>query len=253
MNTYPILLDLFLSGLTIYIILIGIYFIIGGIIEKFVAKHPALKIQKGKIILRKDEVLDIKQSVISLLSISFFIALGYTLQKHGYSLFTPQPLSLRGIIIEYPLYFILSLILLDTWFYWMHRLIHIQPLFKYVHAWHHRQSLRTPSTWANNSDTLLDDLFLQSYWIFAFTLLPFPPIVLFLHKIYDQITGMMGHSGYEISGGLPLKFKFLVAVVHHDQHHSSVKYNFATHFSWWDRIAGTLHPDYDNQSHSFKR
>ncbi|MDI9819340.1 MULTISPECIES: sterol desaturase family protein [unclassified Legionella] len=253
MTTPPIILDLFISWITIYGGLVCLYFITGWIIECIVAKNPNLKIQKGTMVFHKDKLLDIKQSVISLLSISFFIALGYTLQGYGFSLFSPQPHSLLRVIIEYPLYFILSLILFDTWFYWMHRLIHVQPLFKYVHAWHHRRSLRTPSTWANNSDTLLDDLFLQSYWFFAFVLLPFPAIVLFIHKIYDQITGMMGHSGYEISGVLPLKWKFLVAVVHHDQHHSAVKYNFATHFSWWDRMAGTLHPDYDAKRNSFKR
>lgn len=244
---------LLVSWLAVYGVLIGVYFFTGWLIEKKVMKHPDWKIQKDHFVKRADKLLDIKQSVISLMVISFFIALGYTLQSHGLTLFQLEYHSFLRALIEYPFYFILSMVLFDTWFYWMHRLIHVQPLFKYVHAWHHRQSLRTPSTWANNSDTILDDIFLQSYWVFSFILLPFPPLVLFAHKIYDQITGMMGHSGYEISGSLPLKFKFLVAVLHHDQHHSAVKYNFATHFSWWDRWAGTLHPEYDKINHSFKR
>ncbi|MDP3270146.1 MAG: sterol desaturase family protein [Legionella sp.] len=253
MKSYALLSDLFISWLAVYGSMVAIYFITGWVIGKIVANRPDLKIQKGKEVLRENEIVDIKQSMISLISVSFLIGLGYTLQKHGYTLFPIPDYSLLQMIILYPLFWIMSLIIYDTWFYWIHRLMHIQPIFKYVHAWHHRKSLRTISVWANNSDTVWDNLILQSYWCFAFILFPFPPIVLFTHKIYDHITGLIGHSGYEISGSLPLKFKMIVAVVHHDQHHSAVKYNFATHFTWWDRMIGTLHPDYDDQNQSFKR
>jgi sterol desaturase/sphingolipid hydroxylase (fatty acid hydroxylase superfamily) len=37
----------------------------------------------------------------------------------------------------------------------------------------------------------------------------------------------------------------LVGVTHHDQHHRYFRCNYATHFSVWDRIMGTLHPDHD--------
>ncbi|MCW8399467.1 sterol desaturase family protein [Legionella sp. PATHC038] len=247
MNISSFLLYLLSVWLMVYAVLLGIYFITGFFIEKSTVNLISLKIQKDKVTSRQDKIIDIRQSIISLITISFFLGLGYTLRHYGFSLFKVNTASL----IMYLLYFILSLVLFDTWFYWMHRLLHVQPLFKYVHAWHHRS--RFPSTWANNSDSILDNLFLQSYWLIAFLILPFPASVLFAHKIFDQITGMMGHSGYEISGTLPLKYKFLVAVLHHDQHHSAVKYNFATHFSWWDRITGTLHPDYDTKNKMLTR
>ena len=245
MHTSSFIFQLLITWLIVYSILLGIYFIMGFWVEKSTANLIDLKIQKDKVVTYKDKLLDIRQSVISLITISLSLSLGYTLQRNGFALFKSNEVS----IIMYPLYFILSLIIFDTWFYWMHRLIHVQPIFKYVHAWHHRS--RSPSTWANNSDSTLDTVFLQSYWLVAFLVLPFPPLVFFVHKLFDQVTGMMGHSGYQISGILPVKYKFLVSVLHHDQHHSGIKYNFATHFSWWDRIAGTLHPDYDIKNKEF--
>jgi len=40
-------------------------------------------------------------------------------------------------------------------------------------------------------------------------------------------------------------------VTFHDQHHEKFKYNFATHFSWWDRLMGTLDPTYDDRVKAF--
>jgi sterol desaturase/sphingolipid hydroxylase (fatty acid hydroxylase superfamily) len=136
-----------------------------------------------------------------------------------------------------------SLVLFDAWFYWLHRLLHTRLFFKRVHQWHHLTL--TPVVWSNNSDRLLDNLFLQSYWLVAHFLLPVAPAVLFAHKIYDQVTGVVGHSGYEHGGSWCRPPSPLVGVTHHDQHHRFFRCNYATHFSWWDRAMGTLHPEHD--------
>ena len=136
-----------------------------------------------------------------------------------------------------------SLLLFDTWFYWLHRLIHTRFFYRWVHRWHHLTI--TPVVWSNNSDRLVDNLFLQSYWLVAHFLIPVAPAVLFAHKIYDQITGVIGHSGYEHGGRWCWPPSPLVGVTHHDQHHQFFRCNYATHFSWWDRMMGTLHPDHD--------
>jgi Delta7-sterol 5-desaturase len=108
--------------------------------------------------------------------------------------------------------------------------------------------------WSNNSDTLLDDLILQSYFFFAPFFLPIPGIVLIAHKIYDQITGMIGHSGYEYSAGPLSRFPFLLlGVTFHDQHHESFSCNYATHFSLWDRLMKTIHPTYDQRIQDFEK
>ena len=39
----------------------------------------------------------------------------------------------------------------------------------------------------------------------------------------------------------------MIGVTFHDQHHEHFLYNYATHFSHWDRLMGTIHPDYDSR------
>lgn len=139
--------------------------------------------------------------------------------------------------------FLASLVLFDTWFYWFHRLIHTRRLYRRVHRWHHLTA--TPVAWSNNSDRLLDNLLLQSYWLVAHFLLPAAPAVLLAHKLYDQVSGVIGHSGVEHGGRWCRVPSPLVGVTHHDQHHRFFRCNYATHFTLWDRLMGTLHPGYD--------
>src|SRR5207244_12153622 len=103
----------------------------------------------------------------------------------------------------------------------------------------------TPVAWLNKRDLLVDNLVLQSYWLFARFLVPAAPAVLLAHKLYDQVTGVAGHSGYEHGGGWCWPPSPLVGVTHHDQHHRYFRCNYATHFTVWDRVMGTLHPDHD--------
>lgn len=190
-------------------------------------------------------VRDITQSVKSLLEISFFLALGVYLQKQGMGL-TPLRLNIPNAILM----FVASMLVFDTWFYWMHRLIHSKSLYKRIHKWHHQAV--TPTIWSNNSDTFLDTLFLQSYFMVAVFVLPIPIPVLIAHKIFDQVTGMIGHSGYEYFPGKGSRHPSpFIGVTFHDQHHQHVAYNYATHFSFWDRIMKTVYPDYDRTIDGF--
>jgi len=103
----------------------------------------------------------------------------------------------------------------------------------------------TPVAWSNNSDRLIDNLFLQSYWLVAHFLIPAAPAILLAHKLYDQITGVVGHCGWEHGGRWCWPPSPLVGVTHHDQHHRFFRCNYATHFTLWDRLMGTLHRDHD--------
>ena len=77
---------------------------------------------------------------------------------------------------------------------------------------------------------------------------PINPIVLLAHKIYDLVTGSIGHSGYEFAGWLSLPPSLLVSVTHHDQHHRYSSCNYSTHFTIWDRLMGTLCREHDAEA-----
>jgi Delta7-sterol 5-desaturase len=186
--------------------------------------------------IRRDQ----KQSVLSLAVIAALLGGGqWSYSTLGWG-FRPLP-GVGGMVLS----FAASLVLFDAWFYWLHRLIHTRLFYRWVHRWHHLTV--TPVAWSNNSDRLIDNLFLQSYWLIAHLLIPIAPAALFVHKIYDQITGVIGHSGYEHGGRWCWPPSPLVGVTHHDQHHQFFRCNYATHFTWWDRMMGTLHPDHDRE------
>ncbi|WP_404788811.1 sterol desaturase family protein [Altericista sp. CCNU0014] len=238
----------FLAILAIsYTVLLGIYFLFGKIITFWNRHLGCSKKIQSKTSSEVEIKRDIVQSVKSLFFIALMLAGGIFCQRIGLTLRPTHLTPLNSL-----LWFLVSMFIFDTWFYWGHRLIHTKVLYRQIHAWHHRSI--TPSVWSNNSDTLLDDLILQSYFFFAPFFLPIPAAILIAHKIYDQITGMIGHSGYEYSAGPLSRFPFLLlGVTFHDQHHESFNYNYATHFSLWDRLMKTIHPAYDRRILDFEK
>jgi sterol desaturase/sphingolipid hydroxylase (fatty acid hydroxylase superfamily) len=221
-----------------YSILLFCYVATALIVTRLDRGRSAEKIQRDRETPRRQIRRDLIQSVISLANISGLLALGWWSNGLGIGFRLPHP-GIANTILS----FVGSMILYDTWFYWFHRLLHAKPFYRIIHRWHHLTT--TPVVWSNNSDTLLDNCVLQSYWLVAHLLLPISPIVLLAHKMLDQITGTIGHSGYEHGGALCWPPSPLVSVTHHDQHHRYFRCNYATHFTFWDRLMGTLHRDHD--------
>ena len=221
----------------VYAILVATYAISCLVVLRLNRRIATAKIQPRltpPAQLRRDR----RQSFISLAGIATMFGTGHWLYvEFGWGLAPAE--SVTGVALS----FVASLFLFDAWFYWFHRLIHTRPLYARVHRWHHMTV--TPVVWSNNSDRLIDNLFLQSYWLVAHFLVPAAPAVLLAHKLYDQITGVAGHSGYEHGGIWCWPPSPLVGVTHHDQHHRYFRCNYATHFTLWDRLMGTLHPDHD--------
>ncbi len=196
------------------------------------------KIQQERETSPRQVRRDLIQSVVSLANISGLLALGWWSNELGIG-FKLQHMSVGNTILS----FVGSMVLYDTWFYWLHRLLHVKPFYRIIHRWHHLTT--APVAWSNNSDTFLDNCVLQSYWLVAHLILPISPVVLLAHKILDQITGTIGHSGYEHGGALCWPPSPFVSVTHHDQHHRYFRCNYSTHFTLWDRMMGTLHQHHD--------
>ncbi len=97
---------------------------------------------------------DRKQSMLSLAMIAAMLGCGHwTYTALGWG-FGPLP-GIGGTVLS----LIASLLLFDTWFYWLHRLIHTRFFYRRVHRWHHLTI--APVVWSNNSDRIVDNLFLQ--------------------------------------------------------------------------------------------
>jgi len=224
-----------------YAALLAAYFATCLIVIRLNGRKAAPKIQPRRETaaqMRRDR----RQSIKSLAGISAMFGCGHwAYETLGLGIPAAVP-TVPGIALSV----IASMFIFDTWFYWMHRLIHSRWLYRKVHLWHHLTV--TPEVWSNNSDLLVDTLFLQSYWLVAHFLIPISPTVLFAHKLYDQVTGIVGHSGYEHAGKIAWPPSPFVSVTHHDQHHQFGRCNYATHFTFWDRLMGTLHPSHDSEA-----
>lgn len=144
-----------------------------------------------------------------------------------------------------PLSLALSLVIHDTYFYWMHRLMHHKKIFRFTHKVHHQST--NPSPWASYSFHILEAVAEGGILlVLAFTL-PMHTEMLILFTIVSLMINVYGHLGYEIMPkGLRHSFLFEVinTSVYHNLHHSKFKGNYSLYFRWWDKLMKTENPDY---------
>jgi sterol desaturase/sphingolipid hydroxylase (fatty acid hydroxylase superfamily) len=222
----------------IYLVTFAIYLGFGTTMTLLLRRYPERRIQphrRGEKRMWKE----IRQSAWSLVATSLCLAVGLTLQWKGWTLVEPLPLSWWSA----PLMFVVAMIVFDTWFYWGHRAMHMKALYPF-HQFHHRSV--APTVWSNDSFTFVDAFVMQSFYIWAPIFLPIPPLLLVGHRVFDHFNGMIGHLGHEFAASkLTRAPSPMVCTVYHDIHHELFRYNFANFFTFWDRVGGTLHPDYD--------
>jgi lathosterol oxidase len=138
----------------------------------------------------------------------------------------------------------LVLVLHDSYFYWVHRLMHHPVLFRRFHLAHHRS--HTPTPWAAYAfapgEALLMALFVPLVAFF----LPLHHIVLFVFLSIMIVRNAMGHAGVEFHprGWVDGPCDIFTSVTHHDLHHQRARGNYGLYFTWWDRMMGTEFSDY---------
>lgn len=238
------LTDFLLTWAAVYAATVLGYFGLGLVLDRVNRHHPERRIQRRR--RGEDRArAEIVQSLKSLVVTCGCLAGGLWAQAQGLTLWPPVELTWVSAIGM----FLASIILFDAWFYWGHRLMHWRPLYRH-HLWHHRSV--APTVWSNYSDSLIDAFAMQSYYLIAPMLLPIPAAVLIAHRIYDHVNGMIGHSGFEYFADRTTRFPSpFVCTTFHDQHHERFGTNYANFFSVWDRLCGTLAPDYDEKVRRF--
>ena len=223
-----------------YIVLAGLPFIIFYLLIP--KKTGRFKIQQ-KQASKKDFIREVWHSMQSNLIFAIItVAI----------LFTPLRSFTRiyDQISDYPLwYFWLSivfcLIIHDTYFYWMHRLLHHKNLFKLTHVVHHQST--NPSPWTSYSFHIVEAVTEGAVLLVLVFLLPLHPFSLISFTISSFLINVYGHLGYEIAPKWmrhTLLFEVINTSVHHNLHHSKFKGNYGLYFRFWDRVMGTENPNY---------
>lgn len=147
----------------------------------------------------------------------------------------------------------LMVILHDTYFYWMHRLMHHPRLFMLLHRVHHHS--RNPTPWASLSFHPLEAVLEFGIIPLGICFIPFHPLALFLFTVWSLFFNVTGHLGYEL---FPKGFvrhpvwKWMNTSTHHNMHHQRSNCNYGLYFNFWDRVMGTNDRRYEAVFESIK-
>jgi lathosterol oxidase len=146
-----------------------------------------------------------------------------------------------------PISLIISLLLHETYYYWLHRWMHRPRIFRLVHKVHHDSNITSP--WTAFSFHPLEGL-LQA--IFLPVLLLFFPInlyMLLLQLVIMTLSSVINHLDIEL---YPKKFhrhfigQWLIGATHHALHHHQFKFNYGLYFTFWDKWKKTESPQFES-------
>lgn len=146
----------------------------------------------------------------------------------------------------FALAFPIMLFMHDTYFYWMHRLMHHKLLFRYFHLVHH-QSVN-PSPWAAYSFHPLEAIVeggIVAVFLFTIPIHKFHLAFFFLFMIIYNVYGHLGWELYPKGFSRHWLGKWINTSVNHNQHHQYFKGNYGLYFLVWDRLMGTIRKDYE--------
>ncbi|HVG40126.1 MAG TPA: sterol desaturase family protein [Chitinophagaceae bacterium] len=152
---------------------------------------------------------------------------------------------------QYPLWYLpvslaISMLLHETYYYWLHRWMHNPSIFKILHKVHHDSN--TTSAWTAFSFHPLEG-FLQAIILpLTIVFIPMHVYVLLFQLTIMTFSSVINHLEIEV---YPKNFhkhflgKWLIGATHHSLHHKQFKYNFGLYFTFWDKFKSTESPKFE--------
>lgn len=153
-----------------------------------------------------------------------------------------------GGIISGVLDCLVMLLFMDLGMYGLHRSVHQPWMFGIFHRFHHRHEATNP----------ISLFVLHPIEIFGFGLLMIVFLAIYQMSLgglmgyltLNVLWGTLGHSGVE---PFPRKFQSIPGLnllgtsTFHAQHHEHLRFNFGFYTLLWDKLFGTLDPEYDSR------
>ena len=230
------------TTLILFVIITGRYFIVAGIfyVTFYIWQPQKWKEKKiNKTAYKKDQFRkEITWSIITGFIFSISAAISILAWQKGYmQVYIPIH---KYPIWWLPLSFFILLFLHETYYYWIHRWMHIPSIFRIVHKAHHESRIASPWTAFafHPLEGILQAIFLPLVLLF----LPINIYLLLLLLIIMSLSSVINHLDIEIyPEGFEHKFpwKWIIGATHHAQHHKQYRYNFGLYFTFWDKWRAT--------------
>jgi sterol desaturase/sphingolipid hydroxylase (fatty acid hydroxylase superfamily) len=190
-----------------------------------------------------------REIVYSVFTSLVFAAVGYLVFATSFVTYTHAYFTIDDYGIGYLLFSVLLIILVhDTYFYWMHRLMHHPAIYRWVHKVHHLST--NPSPWAAMAFHPLEAVIEAGIIVVVVLMFPVHPLAIGIFLLFMMVYNVYGHLGYEL---YPAGFaqssigRWVNTSVSHNQHHQYFKGNYGLYFLFWDRLMGTIRTDYEAQ------
>ncbi len=241
-------------GLVFFGIILARYLILAGgadlVLERIFGQSI---VNKEKLSSRWQSVRrDIKLSVISSIVFAFAAASIVSAAKLGIT-------RLYTDVHQYPLWYLgvsycMTIVLQDTYFYFLHRLFHYPLLFRWCHQGHHQSNHPTP--WTSFAfdppEAIVQSLFLVGI-VFV---VPLHFITVIAVLITMTVWAIVNHLGLD---RLPANFphhwcgRWFIGPAHHAVHHRQYTFHYGLYFTFWDRYLGTQSANYDREFSSISQ
>jgi sterol desaturase/sphingolipid hydroxylase (fatty acid hydroxylase superfamily) len=228
-----------------FLIVVGRYFLIAGIFHVWfysLRKDKWKSRNLGKKNFGKSQFYtEVKWSLLTSLIFAFAGTVTAILWQKGYT-------ALYTNVHDYPLWYlpvslVISMLIHETYYYWLHRWMHKPAVFKILHKVHHDSN--TTSAWTAFSFHPLEGLLQAIILPLTILLLPMQVYVLLLQLSIMTFSSVINHLEIET---YPANFnkhfigKWLIGATHHSLHHKQFKYNYGLYFTFWDKWKKTESP-----------
>jgi lathosterol oxidase len=239
--------------LLFFVIITGRYFFVAGIFYLIFYVWVPKKWKSRKINSRNYKPgqfkLEVKWSIITSLLFSIAGTATVILWQKGYTKVYIDKFLYGWWYL--PVSLLIFMLLHETYYYWLHRWMHLPKVFKIVHKVHHDSNITSPFT-AFSFHPL--EGFLQAiFFPVMLMILPMHYYVVIIQLTIMTISSVINHLDIEI---YPEKFnnnfvgKWLIGATHHSLHHKQFKYNYGLYFTFWDKIKKTESPFFEKLFHS---
>lgn len=141
-------------------------------------------------------------------------------------------------------WFLFLVILHETYFYWLHRLLHLPFFYKKIHKVHHYT--KNPNPFTTQTFHPLEAVMGILWVVLATAFLKIPMSVWVYYSVFNAALNVLGHCGLDF---FPANWethpilKYVNRPTMHNHHHKYNNGNYGFYFTFWDRWMGTYKPN----------